>query len=257
MARAVLDGPATVGVGWGTSRLIVSNRLTFALDVMHSSGILGSGGNVQLLLTRESGSAAAVELVALPVNAPVSSTRNIVSSPFNRGTIKRGVSNLWSHPEGRTSGVVGIVAGGFAQETEANCMFTCLTTLTAAIKSLAEVGTSRVVTTAEAAMGRRDAKSGNVPNCQAVIADTGGDLLCSEPTNTVATADAKTGRTQSSIRSITLLDHKLDNARSGARCPHGLNGADVIRPANCNYTWIRALEVSPKAIVDLIVCPVF
>lgn len=68
------------GGGGGAIRLIVSNGLAFAFDVPRCSGILGSSGNIELLLTRGSGAVAAVTLIVFPVTTPVSSTGNRVSS---------------------------------------------------------------------------------------------------------------------------------------------------------------------------------
>jgi len=134
-------------------------------------------------------------LIAFPVNTPVSGTGNRVSSSFNRRTTKRGRSRFRSHPKGWTSGVAGIMAGGLAKETEAKGVFACLASLTTAVKGLAEVGTGRVVAKTEAAAGRRDAKGGNMPKRQAILADASWGVFRPESTNTVTTTNAQAGRT--------------------------------------------------------------
>ena len=133
--------------------------------------------------------------IAFPVNALVSRTGNRVSSPFNRGTTKRGGSRFRSHPVRWTSRVACKMARGFAKKAEADSMFACLVSPPAAIKGLAEVGAEGVGAMAKAAARRRDTTSRYMPKRQAVVADAGRGGLCPEPANTVAIANADTGRT--------------------------------------------------------------
>ena len=149
------------------------------------------------------------------------------------------------------------MARRLANEKEANRMLTCLASLAAAIKSLAEVGTGGVVATTEAAAGRGGRQGRNVPKRQAVVADAGRDVLCPEPTNPITAADAETGRTQSSIRGGTLFHNKFDGASGSARCSHSMNGPDDIGSTDRDNTQIGMSQVSPKAVVDLVIRPVF
>ena len=96
----------------------------------------------------------ATMFIAFPVNTPVSSTGNRVGSPFNRGTTNRRGSGFRSNPEGWTSGVASRMGRGLAEKAEVDSMFACLTSPTAAIKSLAEVGAGGAVATAKAAARR-------------------------------------------------------------------------------------------------------
>jgi len=90
-------------------------------------------------------------------------------------------------------------------------MFTCLTGLPTAIKSLAEVGTRGVVAMTKAAAGRGGATGRNMPKRQAIIAAVGRGVLGPEPTNTIASANAETGLTQGSIRAgVTILSSPGD-----------------------------------------------
>lgn len=101
------------------------------------------------------------------------------------------------------------------------------------------------------------AKDRDVPKSQAIIAGAGGSVVSPEPTNTVASADAETGQTQSSISGRALFDGELNGTGSSARCLHGIHGPDDIRATDGDNACIRSLQVSPKVIVDLIIRPVF
>ena len=165
----------------------------------------------------------------LPVNAPVSSTGNRVSIPFNRETSKQGESRFQSHPEGWTSRVAGKMAKRLSYQAEADGMFTCLIPSSATIKTLGEMWAGGVIATAKAAERRGCAKGRNMPKRQAVIAYVGRGVLCPEPANRVAPTNAEAGQMQSSIGGSALCDCKFDGAGGSARCLHGMNGPDDIR----------------------------
>ena len=89
-------------------------------------------------------------------------------------------------------------------------MLACLTHHTPAVEGLAQVGAGGVIATTKTAALGGGAKDRDVPKSQAVIARVGGSVLSPEPTNTVASADAETGQTQSSISGRALFDGELN-----------------------------------------------